>query len=163
MNRYSANLLTTRWALNRKFPPVVLDAIEQAVHISETRHAGQIRLAIETSLDVPALWRGVTARDRAIQAFSDLRIWDTEANSGVLIYLLLAEHDIEIVADRGYAGRVTQAEWQAVCRQMEADFRAERYESGAVHGIEMVTEIICRHFPPGADSINELPNRPVIV
>lgn len=163
MNRYTANLLTTRWALNRTFPSTVLDAIEQAVYHSESRHSGQIRFAIETSLDVPALWRGVTARDRAIQAFSDLRIWDTEANCGVLIYLLLAEHDIEIVADRGYTGRVDEAEWLAVCSRMEADFRAGRYESGAVHGVEMVTEIICRHFPPGAGSVNELPNRPIIV
>jgi hypothetical protein len=100
--RYFRNLLTTRFALTRTFPVRVLDSIERAIKASETRHGGEIGFAIETSLDLPALIHGTTARDRAIKAFSDLRIWDTAANNGVLIYILLAEKDIEIVADRGF-------------------------------------------------------------
>jgi uncharacterized membrane protein len=163
MNRYFTNLLTTRWLLRRLFPKPVIDTIEQAVRQSEQRHSGEIRFAIESSLDFPALWHGVTARDRAITAFSDLRTWDTEADNGVLIYLLLAEKDIEIVADRGYSATVPASEWQQICDRMRDEFHAGRFEQGALLGVELVTEVISRHFPPNDDDVNELPNRPVMI
>lgn len=161
--RLLANLFTTRWALRRAFSPAVLDSIEKAVASSERAHSGELRFAIEAALDVPSLLRGVGARDRAIDAFAQLRTWDTRANNGVLIYLLLAEHDIEIVADRGFEGKVSAAQWQQVCDQMELRFRNGEFEAGALQGIQMVNDLICGHFPPLADDSNELPNRPIII
>ncbi len=161
--RYIRNLMTTRFSLTRAFPAPVLDSIERAVKESETRHSGEIGFAIETSMDVPALIKGTTARDRAIKAFSDLRIWDTAANNGVLIYILLSERDIEIVADRGFVHRVEPAEWERVCADMRKEFRQDRFEQGALRAIEEVTEIIGRHFPHQTRDVNELPNRPVVL
>lgn len=162
-NRYLSNLFTTRWSLTRHFGTRVLRAIELAVRDSEQQHSGELRFAIEASLDFPALLRGTTARDRAIEAFSQLRTWDTEANNGVLIYLLLSEHDIEIVADRGYTGKVSHAEWQDVCRHMKDQYSAGHFEAGSLEGIELVTQLIRRHFPRSADDVNELPDKPVIL
>jgi uncharacterized membrane protein len=161
--RYFHNLLTTRFALTRTFPVRVLDSIERAIKASETRHGGEIGFAIETSLDLPALIHGTTARDRAIKAFSDLRIWDTAANNGVLIYILLAEKDIEIVADRGFGPCVQPSEWERVCDHLRQTFKEKQFEKGSLQAIEEVTEIIARHFPHTPGDINELPNRPAII
>lgn len=163
LNRYLGNLFTTSWSLRRAFPRVLLDEIEQAVAGSELRHSGELRFAIETALDVPAMLRGIRPRDRAINVFAQLRTWDTAANNGVLIYLLLSEHDIEIVADRGYSGRVTAQQWQEVCDTMRPLFQEGDYRAGAIHGIELVTDLMSRHFPPDADDVNELPNKPVLL
>ncbi len=151
-------------ALRRNFPPAVLKRIEQVVSDCEGRHPGEICFALESSLPVEAAWHGVTPRHRAIEAFSALRVWDTEHNNGVLIYLLLADHDVEIVADRGVAGgRVLSAEWSNVCRLMERHFRAGDFADGAVAGIEAVADVLAR-YPPGDASIgNELPNAPVVL
>ena len=162
-NRYIRNLFTTRWALQRCFPPRVLRSIEQAVAESETRHSGELRFAIETALDVPSLLRGVTARERAIDAFALLRIWDTAASNGVLIYLLLAEHDIEIVADRGFSGKIDAGQWQQVCDEMRDAFHRGEFEQGALRGIERAGALISLHYPPDPDGINELPNRPALL
>ncbi len=162
-NRYVRNLFTTHWALRRCFPPGVLHSIEQAVADSETRHSGELRFAIETALDVPSLLRGVTARDRAIDAFALLRIWDTAASNGVLIYLLLAEHDIEIVADRGFSGKVSADQWRQVCEEMREAFHRGDFEQGALRGIERTGELISLHYPPDPDDRNELPNRPALL
>jgi uncharacterized membrane protein len=161
--RYLRNLFTTHRALRRAFPPELLDAIERAVAQSERRHGGQLRFAIETALDVPMLLRGQTARERAIEAFARLRVWDTEHNNGVLVYLLLSERDIEIVADRGFNGRVSADQWQAVCEAMEQLLRAGEYRSGALRGIELVTALISRHFPPLPGAVNEQPDRPALL
>jgi uncharacterized membrane protein len=162
-NRYLRNLFTTRWVLRRCFPPRVLRSIEQAVAQSETRHSGELRFAIETALDVPSLLRGVTARERAIDAFALLRIWDTAASNGVLIYLLLAEHDIEIVADRGFSGKISTGQWRQVCAEMREAFRRGDFEQGALRGIERAGELISLHYPPDPGGLNELPNRPVLL
>lgn len=164
VNRYLRNLLTSRWSLNRAFPPRVLQAIERAIADSETRHGGELCFAVETALDFPSLLRGTTARDRALDAFAQMRTWDTEANNGVLIYLLLAEHDIEIVADRGYTGQVEPREWQQVCDAMRAAFGRGEFEAGALAAIEQVTALMQRCYPPGPHGDNnELPNRPVVL
>lgn len=163
MNRVWRNLFTTRWKLKRTFPEPVLDDIEAAIAQSESQHSGELRFAIETALDVPALIRGTTARDRAVAAFSDLRVWDTEANNGVLIYLLLAEHDIEIVADRGFSGRISEIEWRTVCAAMEARFRQRDFRDGALLGVDLAGALIGRHFPAAPDNPNELENRPTII
>lgn len=161
--RWFRHLFTPPWAWRRAFPHAVLDAIEAAVRESETRHRGEIRFAIENSLAPSRVWRGVSGRERAIEMFSTLRVWDTEHNSGVLIYLLLADHDIEIVADRGIAARVDAAAWEAVAQTMEAAFRNGAFEQGALAGIARISDLLAEHFPPAGHNPDELANRPVIV
>ncbi|GAB3277335.1 TPM domain-containing protein [Parahaliea aestuarii] len=161
--RWLRNLLTTRWSLRRHFPKAVLDSIEQAIAASERRHSGELRFAVECSMDLASLARGHTARERAIEAFSRLHVWDTEANNGVLIYLLLSEKDIEIVADRGFNGKVSSEQWQAICTGMEQAFAEGRYQQGTIAGVEAVCAIIREHFPPDESDQNELPNKPVVL
>ena len=137
--------------------------IESAIAEGEKRHGGEIRFAVEAALDPAELWRGVTARSRAIAVFSELGVWDTERNNGVLIYLLLADRDVEIVADRGFNGKVSAEEWERVCRRMEVALREGRYAEGVVAAIEELSPIVARHFPPTPGPSNELPDAPARV
>jgi hypothetical protein len=149
----------------RHFPPVALAAIERAIDASELEHSGEIRFAIEGSLEPGEVWAGKTPRARALEVFAALGIWDTEANNGVLIYVLLADRDVEIVADRGFNGKVDASEWNEVCRAMEADFRAGRFDTGAVQGIHAAGKLLARHYPPlpGGRDEDALPNRPAVL
>ena len=133
--------------MHRRFPESALRAIEAAIAEGEARHAPEIRFAVEAALDPRAILRGLTPRERAIDVFSELRVWDTEHNTGVLIYLLLADRDVEIVADRGVAAHVTPAEWEGICREMERHLREGRYEAGALAGIRAASDLLVRHFP----------------
>lgn len=155
--------MATRWAVNRVFPRDALIAIDRAIKESETEHRGEIRFAVEGALHIEPLLRGQTARERAIDVFSQLRIWDTEGNNGVLIYLLLADRDVEIVADRGIHEKVGGQEWERICRNMEAAFRQADYEGGVIGGIREVTRHLAEHFPPVGDDRNELPDKPVVL
>jgi uncharacterized membrane protein len=161
--RWLRHLLMTGWKLRRCFPPPTLEAIRRAIGEGERGHGGEVLFAVESCLDIRRLLAGQSARDRALEVFAELRAWDTETNVGVLIYLLLAEHDIEIVADRGFTGRVTDAEWQAVCRAMEEHLHAGRFEAGALEGIRLTSALIARHFPPRSPEPNELPDTPVLL
>jgi len=161
--RVFRHLVTSIWSVRRAFPANVLAAIEAATRASEQAHLGQIRFAVEHSLDPSDLLRGLTARERAIDAFSQLRIWDTEHNNGVLIYLLLADRDVEIVADRGVHAKVGAQGWEAICQQMEAAFRDGDFEGGVVRGIQAVGEHLQRHYPAEGAQANELPDRPVLL
>lgn len=163
MTRILAHLLAGRWTLRRAFPEPALLAIESAIREGEATHSGEVRFAIETCLDLPRLLRGTTGRDRAIAAFARLRTWDTAQRNGVLVYLLLADRDIEIVADRGFDGRVAPEEWEQACHAMETQFRAGRFEAGAVEGIRRVSALVARHFPTGAGDRNELPDAPALL
>ena len=163
LKRWFRHLFMPPWAWRRAFPQATLDAIEAAIRESETRHGGEIRFAIENSLAPGRVWRGITGRDRAIEMFSSLRAWDTEHNSGVLIYLLLADRDIEIIADRGIGARVEPAAWEAVAQGMEAAFREGEFERGALAGIGRISDLLAAHFPPSGNNPDELANRPVIV
>lgn len=162
--RWLRHLLSNHWTLKRRFPNATLDAIEASVVASEARHRAEIRFAIESALDVRALWRAVPPRERALEVFSELRVWDTSEQNGVLIYMLLADQDVEIVADRGFDGRVRPAEWQEVCTGVEHAFRAGRWHDGALLAVEGVTALAVREFPrtlaPDAD---EQPNPPRIL
>ncbi|NDP47196.1 MAG: hypothetical protein GZ085_02175 [Sulfuriferula multivorans] len=151
------------WAWRRAFSQATLDAIEAAIRTSEISHNGEIRFAIENTLPPAWVWRGMTGRERAVEVFSNLRVWDTEHNSGVLVYLLLADRDIEIVADRGIAARVDAAAWEAIAQAMEAAFRQGDFERGALAGIEQISALLTTHFPPTGENPNELANRPVII
>jgi uncharacterized membrane protein len=151
-------MLYPDWWLKRAFSPEMLARIEAAIAGSETRHQGEIRFVVEATRDIMPILRGETARDRALEVFGRERVWDTEASNGVLIYLLLAERDVEIVADRGFAGKVEQAEWEAICREMEQHFSVGDFEEGAIAGVRRVDALIVRHFPLSGDNPNELEN-----
>jgi uncharacterized membrane protein len=163
IRRIGKHLLEHRWRLRRDFPPKVLAAIEQAIKQSETTHSGQVRFVVEGALDGAPLFRDQPARERALDIFSQLRIWDTAHNSGVLIYLLLADRDVEIVADRGIDAKVGPARWEEICKEMEADFRAGAFERGVIKGIEAVSRELAQHFPAQAGGPNELPDAPVVI
>lgn len=162
--RLIRHLCTPPLRMRREFPIRVRDSIETAIRASERDHAGQIRFCVEHALELPELWRGSSARDRALEVFSQLRVWDTEHNNGVLIYLLLADRDVEIVADRGIHCRASEA-WEPICRQMEQGFRAGHFEAGVLHGVKAVGEQLARHFPraAAAPAASELPDRPVLL
>jgi uncharacterized membrane protein len=161
--RFLRHLATGPRRVRKCFPAAALDAIEAAIREGEQRHSGEIRFAVEPALDPFAALRGHSPRDRAIEVFSALHVWDTAQRTGVLIYLLLADRDIEIVADRGIAARVAPAEWEGICRAMETALRAGRYEEGTLAGIRAVSDLLARHFPPGAVNPDEQPNRPVVL
>jgi uncharacterized membrane protein len=151
-------LLFPVWLTRRWFPAQVLARIEGAVAASERNHTGEFRFAVEGALHPRQVLAGMTARQRALEVFSQLRIWDTAANNGVLIYLLLLDRNVEIVADRGLNGLVQPTEWEAICREMEACFRRGAFEDGALLGIERVGALLSHHFPATGDNPNELPD-----
>ncbi|MEH2510911.1 putative membrane protein [Nitrobacteraceae bacterium AZCC 1564] len=163
IQRIGKHLLPYRWSVRRAFPRDALANIEKAIKVSEKAHTGQIRFAVEGALDGRPLFRDQPARARAIDVFSQLRVWDTENNSGILIYLLLADRDVEIVADRGIDAKVEQAEWDAICRTMEAELRSRNFEGGVLAGIAAVTKLLVKHFPASGPHPNELPDKPVVV
>ena len=149
--------------VRRAFPRSTLTNIEQAIKTSETAHVGEIRFAVEGALDGMALFKGQSARERAIELFSQLHVWDTLHNNGLLIYLLLADRAVEIVADRGIHAKVSSQEWNQVCRQMETAFKQSNYESGVLAGVLAVTRHLAAHFPSDGSSGNELPDKPVVL
>jgi uncharacterized membrane protein len=156
----------THWRTRMLFPKSSLDAIEQAIGRAESTHGGEIRFAIETALPPAHIWHDVTPRAHALDVFARLRVWDTENNNGVLIYVEVADRDVEIIADRGLDSLVSPAEWQAVCRLMEEHFKAGRFEAGSIAGVEAVGKLLSRHFPPATPTSpqrNELPDRPTLL
>jgi uncharacterized membrane protein len=163
IKRIGKHLLEHRWRVRKVFPKQVLAAIERAIKASEATHAGQIRFVVEGALDGAPLLRNQSARDRALDVFSHLRIWDTAHNNGVLIYLLLADRDVEILADRGIDALVGAAEWEKICRAMESEFREGNFESGVLRGIEAVSRHLAKHFPKYGAGANELPDAPVVM
>lgn len=161
--RFLRHVLALPGSVRRAFPPTVLRQIEEAIAQSEKRHSGEIRFAVEAALDPLALLRGLSARERAIEVFSELRVWDTEANNGVLIYLLLADRDVEIVADRGVGHKVPAHDWEAICREMEAHFAAGRFRDGMLAGVQRIGRLLGSHFPPQEADADELANRPAML
>jgi uncharacterized membrane protein len=163
IKRIGRHLLANRSRVRRAFPARSLAAIEQAIKVSEAAHAGQIRFVVEGALDGAPLLRNQSARARALDVFSHLRIWDTAHNNGVLIYLLLADRDVEILADRGIDALVSKAEWEQICTAMEAEFRKGNFEAGVLKGIAAVTRHLAKHFPKHGAGKNELPDAPVVM
>ena len=157
------HLFTPDWVARRAFPRATLDRIGLAIKESEKSHDGELRFAVEAGLDFLALLNGIAPRQRAVEVFSKLRVWDTERNSGVLIYVQLVDRRIEILADRGISEKVGQDTWDGVCRRMEQAFREGRFEAGALKGIEAITALLAQHFPPRGSNANELPDRPVVL
>jgi uncharacterized membrane protein len=163
IRRITRHLLQHHWRAKQVFSKAVLDRIEQAIKRGEASHSGQIRFVVEGALDGAPLFRNQPARARALDVFSHLRIWDTAHNNGVLIYLLLADRDVEIVADRGIDAKVGAEGWEAICRTIEAEFSAGRFERGVIGGIAAVSQELAKHFPPTGPHPNELPDKPVVM
>ncbi|MBK8574687.1 MAG: TPM domain-containing protein [Elusimicrobia bacterium] len=162
-NRWSRHFFQTPGALRRRFTPQVLRSIEEAVRASEKKHGGEIRFVVEAKLPFPALRFGQTPRARAVELFGQFSVWDTEENNGVLIYVLLADRDVEIVADRGLNKKITAAEWEDVCRSMETHFREGQFEAGSLAGVKGVTALLARHFPANGKNPNELSDKPTLL
>jgi uncharacterized membrane protein len=164
LRRVLRHLFATHSSTERRFTPAVLAAIEASIGQVEAEHAGEIRFVIETALNPAQLWQDLAPRARALQVFSQLRVWDTSHNNGVLIYVLLADRAVEILADRGLAARVPQAEWDEICREMQQHFRSGDFGRASVAGVRCVGRILARHFPSdGSTGANELPNQPVLL
>jgi hypothetical protein len=161
--RFLRHIFATRWTTRSRFAPEVLADIEAAIREAEALHAGEIRFAIETGLDLAELLQDLTPRRRALQVFGQLGVWDTAQNNGVLIYLLLADRIVEIVADRGIAAGIAQSEWDGICRDMERHFREGRFREGSVAGVRGVGQLLSRHFPGRRGDKDELPNQPLLL
>jgi uncharacterized membrane protein len=163
-----ARLMRHRWFdesdTRRALGPQALARIEERIAQSEKLHTGEIRVCVEAGLPLSYLWRGASARERAVSMFGKLRVWDTEANNGVLIYLLLAEHQIEIVADRGIARHAPPGHWESMVDGMRQEFRAGRFEPGVMQAIGAVEALMLQHYPraEGQANPNELPDKPFV-
>lgn len=165
-------ILKHRWlddgTTQRAIPPDMLQRLQQRVAASEQRHSGEIRIYVETSLPLSYLWRDAPTRhitrQRALAMFSKLRVWDTANNNGVLIYLLLAEHSIEVVADRGLNEVVEPKVWQTMVSGMRNAFQQGQFEDGLTQALEEVSALLVQHYPlaAGARNPNELPDAPVL-
>jgi uncharacterized membrane protein len=161
--RFFRHLCASRWRTRLRFTDEVDAAIEAAIRTAEARTSGEIRFVIETALDPVAAARGAAPRERAVEVFSRFRVWDTELRNGVLIYVLVADRDVEIVADRGAAAVSPPAGWEAAARRMEEEFRAGRFREGAIAGVEAVGGLLDQHFPARATNRDELPNQPALL
>lgn len=163
LSRLFKHLLLPDWWVQRAFSRVDLAAIGDAIAACEKSHRGELRFVVEGPLPVLALWRDTSSRARAVELFAQQRVWDTEENSGILIYVQLVDRKVEILADRGIAARVLQAEWDAICRAMEASFRRSEWRQGALQAVARAGELLARHFPAGENNPNELPDQPLVL
>lgn len=161
--RFMRHLLSMPLSVKRHFSSSALKHIEQAIAESETRHMGEIRFVVEASLHPVDIIRKKTPRKRAIELFGRFNVWDTEHNNGILIYLLLADRDVEIVADRGIHRFVGNPGWDNICHEMEVLFRRGDFEAGVLQGIAEITDVLVAHFPVRGENKNELPNTPIIM
>ena len=157
------HFVTDRGDVHRTFPKDEFDRIQRAIAEGETRHAGQVCFAIEAALPLPRLWHRLKPRERALEVFGLLRVWDTEANDGVLLYVLLADRAVEIVADRGINARVGDAAWQAICRKIETAFRTGQFTEGVEQGIAEISALLAQHSPRTGPGRNEIPDVPVVL
>lgn len=161
--RVLQHLFTPFWLLRLRYPAGVLQQIQQRITALEAQHPGELRFVAEHALDLGDLIAGITPRERALEVFSQLRIWDTERNNGILIYVLHAEHAVEIIADRALARVVPQADWDALCRMVEQKFRAGEYAAGALAAVDAAANLLHRHFPGAPGDPNELPDQPLLL
>ena len=162
LGRIIRHLTLPDWWVRRSVPESTLQAIENAVAASEKKHCAELRFVVEASLPLHHLWRDRPTRVRALEAFSQLRVWDTEHNSGVLVYIQLLDHRVEIIADRGIHARVDKNFWDGVCRRMEAAFARGEFESGCLAALDEITALLAAHYPAEADNPTELPDRPAL-
>jgi uncharacterized membrane protein len=162
-SRMLRHLCATRAGTRRRFTDAVDATIESAIRSAESRTSGEVRFVVETALDIAELWGGLTPRGRALQVFSQFGVWDTELRNGVLIYVLVADRDVEIVADRAAAAQVAPGDWEAACRVMESHFRSGRFAEGSLAGVAAVGGLLEREFPSRSGDRDELPNQPTLL
>lgn len=163
LRRFWRHVVMTPWSAARAFPSRTLDAVQAVIAREEKRHRGEVRFVVEAELTSAQLWRGLRPRDRAIELFAALGVWDTDENTGVLVYVLLADRAVEIVADRGISESVAPEEWNAICRVMQEAFRGGRFEEGSVAGVRSISALLAGHFPAREANANELPDRPLLI
>ena len=163
LKRFWRHVAMTPARARRTFPDATMDAIARAIGESEKRHRGEICFVVEAELETTQLWRGLQARERAREVFASQGVWNTEENNGVLIYVLLAEHRVEIVADRGLDARVQPGEWLSIVDSIDAHFRAGRFEEGALAGVNGVAQLLASHFPEAGEGRNQLADRPILM
>lgn len=163
IGRWFKHLLTPSWLAAHRFGPALSAEIGAAVILAEAGQRGELRFVAEGPLPFVYLWRDSSTRQRAADLFAQLGVWDTEENSGVLIYVQLVDHRVEIVADRGITAKVPQAEWDAICREMEKGFKAADFRGGALGAIHRVGALLALHFPAGQRNPNELPDQPILL
>ena len=163
LGRLINHLSYPRWRVSRAFSSAALKAIEAEIAHSENQHDGELRFVVVGGLDISRLWGGVSARQHAVEVFSQLHVWDTEYNSGVLIYVQLADRQVEILADRGINRKVGEATWQSICASMQQAFRAGSFEAGALEGVRAVGQVLAEHFPAQDHNPDELPNDVVLM
>lgn len=161
--RFFKHFFSHPWQVRRHFSAAALHNIEQAISASEKTHAGEIRFIVEAGLHPYEILCRKTPKKRAIELFGRLNIWDAEHNNGVLIYLLLADRDVEIVADRGIDKQVGHDGWEEICREMEALFKKAEFEAGVLKGIAHISAALQQHFPQIGTSKNEVSNKPLIM
>ena len=163
LSRLLSHLLLPDWWRRRVFAGADLAAIGAAVTAGEKLHRGELRFVAEASLAPSALRRDLSPRDRAAELFAQLGVWDTAENSGILIYVQLVDRKVEILADRGIAADVAQAEWDAICREMETSFRHGQWRDGALRAVTRAGTLLAQHFPVGANNPDELPDQPLLL
>ena len=163
LKRFWRHIWMSPLKAHRCFPASTLDAIQREIALHEKAHRGEVCCVVEAELSTEQLWRDLGSRDRAREVFAAQGVWNTEENNGVLIYVLLADRRVEIVADRGIDARVPASEWQAICERMDAHFRERRFEQGAIEGVRAVSQLLARHFPAADGDRNELADRPVMI
>lgn len=163
LSRIFKHLLLPDWWVRRVFTRADLADIGAAIASCERTHRGELRFVVEGPLHLSTLWRDGSPRERAVDLFATLRIWDTEENSGILIYVQLVDRRVEILADRGIAARVPQAEWDLICRGMEASFRQGEWRRGALQAVTRGGELLASHFPASGANPNELPDQPLVI
>ncbi len=163
LKRFLRHVWMSPIQLRRCFPSAVLDEIESAVSAGEKTHRGQVRFVVEAELSTAQLWADLTSRQRAIDVFSMLRVWDTEENNGVLVYVLLADHKVEIIADRGIHRHVGDERWSAICREIEHHYRKGDFKSGSVTAVQKISAELAFYFAANGEQRNEQPDRPVIL
>jgi uncharacterized membrane protein len=163
LRRFARHLLSFRSRLDRDFDAATRRAIQEAVEASERTHRGEIRFAVESRLGAASVWAGKTARERALELFSSLGVWDTAENSGILLYVLLADRRMEIVADRGYTGGVSEEQWRVICNTIESAYREGRFREGSVQGVHECARHATRLFPIDGSDANELADEVVVL
>lgn len=163
LGRVLRHLCMPLWRVRRCFAPELMQDLQRRIEDLELRLPGEVRFVVEHALEPAELLAGLTPRERALEVFGLLRVWDTEHNNGVLIYVLHADHAVEIVADRGLARQVEQAEWDGICRQVETHFRAGQYRQGSFAALDGAARLLERHFAPRKAGRNELPDQPLLL
>jgi uncharacterized membrane protein len=163
MNRLFQHLLHIPLLAQRAFPASTREAIRQAVADGEARHRGEIRFVVEGSWPPGQVWSGKTPQQRAIELFGLTQVWDTEENTGVLVYALLCERHVQVLADRGINARVPAATWDVLCQQLLKDYAAGDFEGGTVKAITALSDILAQHFPATGSRANQLPDEPVVL